>query len=202
MKMKLCFADLETTGVDPKVNAIIQISGKIVFLEEGTPVEKEKFNFLVRPFMKKVIEPEALKVNNRSEEEIMKFPAPSVAFSKLKEIFNAHCEQYNKQDKMFFVGYNSRFDYDFLRRFWEDFNDNYFGSYFWTPPVDVMNMAIVQLMKERQSLPNFKLGTVADHLKITADGQLHDAMTDINLTEKIFFHLYLGLRNNLERGVI
>jgi len=186
--IKLCFIDLETTGVIPHKNGVIQIAGSVDFLADKME-EQETFNFSVRPFPNDVIDDKALEINKTTREEIEKYNAPMDVHSDLVELFSKHCNKYEKTDKMFFVGYNARFDYDFLRKFFEKCGDNYFGSFFFFPPLDVMNIAIWNCINERYLLPNFKLMTIVDHLKLDdVKGEFHDAMKDIMVTKNIFMN--------------
>ncbi len=188
--IKLCFIDVETTGVEPKENAIIQIAGSIDFLGDKME-EKESFNFKVRPFEGDIITDKALEINKTTREEIARYNKPIAVHSDLVEIFSRHCNKFDKQDKMFFVGYNARFDYDFLRKFFEKCDDNYFGSFIFFPPLDVMNIAIWNSIKARRLLPDFKLQTIVNHLKVDdAVGDYHDAMKDIKVTKNIFLKYY------------
>ena len=184
--IKLCYIDVETTGTNHYKNGLIQLAGTIYFLVEDRYEKEEEFNFKIKPFPEDVIEDEALKINKITREDLKHFFEPKVIYQDLLEIFGRHCDKFKREDKMFFVGYNSRFDYDFVRKFWEKCGDKYFGSFFFFPPVDVMNVAIVHLIEQRHTLPNFKLGTVAEYLKIKTDGELHDAMVDIETTRLIF----------------
>ena len=194
--IKFCFIDTETTGTDSKKNGIIQIAGEIIFADENKTLELEskgQFNFSVKPFESDVIEDKALEVNKITREEIATFDEPKIVYNKFLPILNANCDQYNKQDKMFFVGYNARFDYDFMRSWFEKNSNQYFGSYFFFPPIDVMNIAIFNCIRERHLLENFKLATVADHLKVSCEGEFHDALKDIIVTKNIFMkYLEIG----------
>jgi len=73
-----------------------------------------------------------------------------------------------------------------MRSWFEKCGDKYFGSFFYFPPLDIMNIAIWNLIRKRRTLPNFKLETVANHLGVTAEGDFHDAMKDILITKNIF----------------
>lgn len=194
-KMKLCFADVETTGVDHKRNGIIQLAGSICNLDDDNKlIELSSFNYKLKPMPNDIIEDRALQVNGITREQLMKFTDSRVVYSYFTGILSEHCDKYDKEDKLFFAGYNSRFDYDFMRSWFEKCGDNYFGSFFFFPPLDVMNIAIFHLMQERHILSNFKLETVANHLGIRTNGNLHDAMVDIEITKKIFVK-YLKTEN-------
>lgn len=190
--MKLFFVDTETTGIDPFRHAVVQIAGLI----EVAGVEKERFDFRVRPMPGDAIDEEALRVNGLRREEVLKFPPPREVHRQVTVLLQKYVDQYKRNDKFFFIGYNTRFDSDFLRRFFEKAGDKYFGSWFWAPPIDVMTLAAFVLAPERDRLPNFKLPTVAEYLGLKATGSLHDAQVDIELTRQ----LYDVLRGRLARA--
>ena len=185
---KLCFIDTETTGTDPQKHGLIQLAGFIVIDGE----EKETFNYRVQPFVGDAVEDSALAVNKTTRVEISTYSAPRTVYLDFASLLSKYVDKYDKRDKFFFIGYNTRFDADFVRAFFEKNGDGYFGSWFWFPPIDVMNLAAVELMEERESLQNFKLATVAYTLKIQANGELHDALTDIRLTQKLYNSLTSG----------
>ena len=182
--MKKFFCDIEMTGTDYSKHGIVQIAGIIVI--DG--VEKERFNFSIQPFSSDVIDQEALTVNGVAAESLFAAPrlTPHQAYHELITVLSRYVDKFNKRDKFFFIGYNARFDVDFLRAFFEKCLDKYFGSWFWFPPIDVMNMAALDLINVRPKLENFKLGTVAVVFDLKADGDLHDAFTDIKLTMDMF----------------
>jgi len=82
--IKLCFIDVETTGVNHLQNGIIQIAGEIVFLEglvAGTDGKHnldviDSFNYKIKPFARDVIDEKALEVNKTTRDEINSYPEP------------------------------------------------------------------------------------------------------------------------------
>lgn len=106
----------------------------------------------------------------------------------LTTLLGKYIDKYDRNDKYHFIGYNARFDADFVRKLFEKNGDQYFGSWFWFPPIDVMNLAAVDLLKLRNTLPNFKLATVIEKygIKSEEEKELHDAYTDVRLTQKLF----------------
>lgn len=179
------FIDTETGGTE-KEHALLQLAG-IVVEETGSILEvKEEFNFFIQPFPDDKVEDSALSVNHISREQLSTFLTPREGYYKFNSILSKYCDKYNKLDKMFFVGYNSPFDSGFVRRFFEKNGDNYYGSWFWTPDIDVMRQAAWLLKDQRHLLPNFKQETVAKYLGIEIEGDLHDALTDIKVTMKIY----------------
>lgn len=185
--MKLCFIDCETGGVDPCKHALLQISGiiRINELQVASRIFNEKsFTLRIRPFNGDVVEKEALEVNHLNPEEGV---GPREAHIELLKILSKFVNKYDKRDKFFFVGYNARFDNDFLRKFFEKCQDKYFGSWFWNPPLDVMTLALAKLMDRRPAMENFKLATVAKTLGIEFNlEKTHEAEYDIAKTVEIF----------------
>lgn len=187
--IKLFFCDVETTGIDPKVNGITQIAAEIGTLGlDGIYKRSDTLDFPVAPFPNDVIEPTALEVQKRTREEIALHPAPLMVYRKLLDVLSDRVDRFNPKDKLFFVGYNSPFDNSFMREFWAKCGDKYFGSFFFNPDICVMRMAVDFLRFKRVSMTNFKLVTVAREMGIEYDETtLHNAVTDIAITRQMYF---------------
>ena len=181
---KLFLFDLETTGVNPGKNGIHQISGEIII--DG--ISKEKFDFKVRPNPQAIIEQAALDVAGVTKEQILAYPPMSEVYSKFTAMLAKYVDKFKPTDKFFLVGYNNAsFDNQFLRGFFLQNGDNYFGSWFWSNSIDVMVLASQSLMDKRAGMENFKLATVAKAFGIeVAEEKLHDASFDIYLTKRIY----------------
>ena len=79
------------------------------------------------------------------------------------------------------------FDNQFLRAWFLQNGDKYFGSYFWSNSIDVMVLATPYLASQRSQMENFKQGTVAKALGIEIDeSRLHDALYDIQVCKSIY----------------
>lgn len=184
MKIVKMFFDLETTGVNPKRHSVHQIAGLIEI--DGTVVEE--FDIRTRPHPKAEITAEALSTCNVTEEEILAYDDMKVAYRKLINILERYIDKYNPKQKAYLVGYNNRFFDDvFLRRWFEQNGDNYFGSWFWNDTLDTLVLASQYLIGRRPSMPSFKLKRVALELGIEVDKtKLHDAYYDIYLTRQIY----------------
>jgi DNA polymerase-3 subunit epsilon len=182
--MKLFFFDLETTGTNPARHGIHQISGEIVI---GNKVQ-ETFNFHVQPNPKATIDPAALRVSGVTEEQIKAYPPMREVYHQLIDLLSRYVDRYDRKDKFFLVGYNNTgFDNNFLRGFFKQNGDDYFGSWFWSNSIDVMVLATQYLLRERPGMENFKLSTVAQQMGITVDkDDLHSADYDIALTKAIY----------------
>lgn len=184
---KILFFDLETTGLNPAKHGIHQISGKVVI--DG--VVKEKFNIHVQPNPQAIVEDEALQVAGVTREEIATYVPFNVGYRQFVSIIEKYVDRYDKSDKFFLAGYNvAAFDAPFLRVFFLQNGDKFFGSYFWSSTIDVMVLAAYVLMEERAQMENFKQDTVAKKLGIVVDdSKLHDALYDIEICYKIYLEV-------------
>ena len=173
--MKLCYIDCEANlKYIWQLAAILEIAGK----------EVTTFNSVVKEINLGV--PNS-KLDKLSLEAIEKYPLSKEVFGKFKAFLAKYIDPYNKLDKAFFVGFNARFDADFVRVWFEANGDIHFGSWFWYPPIDIMQLAAIKLMKERSELPNFKLSTVCQHFGIEFDETTaHDALYDIQKTRELW----------------
>jgi DNA polymerase III subunit epsilon len=182
--MKLFFFDLETTGVNPAKNGIHQISCEIVI--DG--ITKEVHDWRVRPNPQAIIEQEALDVAGVTKEQILAYPPMKDIYLQMIHTLSQYVDRYSRTDKFFLVGYNNAsFDNQFLRGFFLQNGDQYFGSWFWANSIDVMVLATQYLMDRRAKMENFKLATVAKEMGVTMDeSRLHDASYDLYLTKAIY----------------
>lgn len=182
--MKYLVFDVETTGTMHWKHCIHQLS--VLVVQDG--VVKETADFKVKPHNKGIIEEEALKVSGVTLEQIQAYPEQSTVHTQLTQLLAKYVNKFDKKDKFFLLGYNNAsFDNNFLRSFFTQCDDKYFGSWFWSSSLDVMVLAAEYLKKERHLMEDFKLKTVAAYLGINVDeSRLHDAIYDIELTYEIY----------------
>ena len=181
--MKVCWCDLETTGLECKRHGIWQAA----FLIEIDGVVKDKKNFFMYP-EGKVVEPGAEEMMKVSLQELKEaYPFAVDAKVVMKTFFEKCVDPLNKYDKFTFAGYNTKFDTDFLEQLWEDTHDKYFRSFFTYFPLDVMRMVTIAVwMKTIEPPKNMQLSTIASHLGIPfEEGEAHDALADIVMTRDI-----------------
>jgi DNA polymerase III subunit epsilon len=179
---KIFYYDLETTGTDSKKNAIHQIA--VGYLINGEIRYKE---FKMCPFEGAIIDPKALEVGGKTEDEIKSYPPQNVVFLEFIMFLEGLIDKCNNKDKFHLAGYNiMAFDNQFLRNWFGMNGNNYFGSYFWSDSIDVMALASNYLRKHRATMLNFKQGTVAKKLGINVDeSRLHDAVYDLEICIQI-----------------
>ena len=185
---KLCFVDVETTGLNPETHGIWQIA-LIVEIAGAIAIRQ---SWRCQPFKgRDKVNDEALAVGHVTLADLKTFPEPGEVKTEIESLLEPLVAKRDKADKMHFIGYNARFDYDFLRAWWTKNGDAYFGSWFWMPPIDVMSLAGLYCMDVRPQLVNFKLPTIAKQLlnRDPDDTQEHDALYDIELTRELFHHM-------------
>lgn len=148
----------------------------------------DKIELEMRPRSGKIVETLALEVNGYSFEKLLTLQPDAEAFKKFREFLNKHINQFNKFDKCVLAGYNNiHFDNTFLRKWFEENECPYYGSYFWSTTIDVLAEATRFFIHYRPAFVNMKLKTVAKAIGIKIDEDLlHDACYDIELTMKIF----------------
>jgi DNA polymerase III epsilon subunit-like protein len=128
--------DTETTGLDPNVNEITQISGEMC---------GERFNIFCKP--NSPISPGSLEVQGVTVDEVMAYPPSTRGFEELIALFDKHIDKFDTSDRMTPIAFNANFDIDMLYSFFKrhtrpkpnsKFMEHSVGSYLRTPAVCVM----------------------------------------------------------------
>ena len=187
--MKYLFFDLETTGFGFDKCAIIQLGGIIVDVDVDLNMKPiDAINLKMKPNNGQMVDQRSLEINGYSLNDLMSFQTQEEAFKKFIKFIEKHVDRFNKTDKLTLVGYNSlHFDQDFLRQWFYNNGNKFYGAYFWSNSIDVLSEASRYLTNYRPAMLNFKLGTVAKTLGIeTEEESLHDGLYDVKITYKIF----------------
>lgn len=181
--MKEIYIDVETTGTRWWENSIHQI-GLLIDIDG---VQTESHDLKLKPITGKIIEPKALEISGKTMADLETYPPASVVKAQLSEITDKYIDKYDKTDKFHIIGYNVHFDIAFLRQFYLDMGDDYYGSIFWSDAIDVMVLASNKLKDIRHKMKNFQLKTVAQTVGIQVDeSRLHDAIYDLELTKELY----------------
>ncbi len=175
---KILYLDTETTGLTEN-SAIVQLSGIVEIDGE----EKEQFNFYIAPHEKAWISDEALKVQNRTLEEVLKFENPQVVFQKFLNILDKYIDKYNKDDKFIIAGYNVDFDIKMVNSYFKRNNNNYFFSYVGLKLDPLYLLAYLNLKNKVELKQKNKLEDWCEHFGIELDA--HDSLEDIIATKKL-----------------
>ena len=188
---KIIFIDTETGGVNAEKSALIQLSGII----EVNGVEKEKFNFYIKPFKNSEVNEKALEVQGRTLEELRtdKYIDESIIYKKFLEILDKYIDKYDKNDKFIVAGYNVKFDIDILKALFERNNNKFLFSYFNSSMLDPLySVRLLQVAGMLPVLENNKLETWCKHFGI--EFAAHDSLEDIEATKKLIGKLILLIR--------
>lgn len=186
--MKIFFTDTETTGLSakPGMHEIVQLAGLLTdkrSIIESVSVKCQPINW-------DKISQQALNVSHLTRDIIRSYIHPADAFDTLWNSLNSHVI---RSEKIKIAGQNVRFDIRFMELWWNTWRPDsvpFFGDVFdTTDPYELMDIS--KPLKELGILvvDNVKLGTVASALCIQPNGELHDAMTDIDLTYRTMFDL-------------
>lgn len=180
---KLFYFDVETTGLNAYKNGIIQLA---CIVEIDGEVRCEK-TWDIKTFPQDIIDDKALEINGKGRDDIYSFMHPEQAYGEIIACMTEFVDKFNRNDKFYPAGYNVKFDLDFLSAFFRKNNDNYFGSWFKSTPLDPMYYLAVLELKNKIKLENYKLETVCDNFGIKVDA--HDALSDIKATRELIHKL-------------
>jgi DNA polymerase-3 subunit epsilon len=183
--IKRMFLDTETTSADRFKCGVWQIGG---IIECGR--RSEEFLFECDIFDEDEIDEEALKMNNLTIEDLAKKPDPTEVFQEFCELLGKYVDKYDKNDKFYHINFAAVFDCEVIRQWFLKNGDDYYGSWFWHPSIDLMVMAMYDNMGKRQEFKNFKIGTVARHYVISFDEEsLHNALYDAKVARAIYYKI-------------
>lgn len=200
--MKLLYIDCETAGLDPKKNPIIQISG---IVEIDGEVKRE-FDYKVRPpsllspsapaenhtnhhtqkHLPTIIDDKALEINKITREQLTDIDRLDYVevYKKLKSVFLTYVDRYNREDKLWLVGQNVQFDFEFLQALWKCNSDDYLGSFIHHNKIDLISLTAALKIAKVLDTPNLKLATISPLFGVGE--QTHDSLSDIKQTREIF----------------
>lgn len=179
MNKKIFWFDVETTGLDPITQDIVQLA----FIIEIDRKIAENQNLVMQPFNYETIDLEALKKHRRTVEEIKTYPDPRKVYTNLISILDKYVDRYNTSDKFHNAGYNSKFDMEFLKQYFIKNGDSYFGSWFNYRSIDPLPLLHILDGMGSMSLENYQLETVCKHFNIPI--KAHDALSDITATREL-----------------
>lgn len=183
---KILWLDVETTGLNPEKDVVVQLAA--ILMVDGVKTDMIYFDLICPPDASILKTPEfleAAEVTGLTEAKLM--AAGVMPYEQARKEFAEfvwkHVKKFDSTDKLVFAGYNPRFDMDFMKKFWPD---KYFYGSFWVYPFDVLPFSIEAVRRSASigaPVPkSMRLGDIAAWLEVPAEGVLHNAMTDIELT--------------------
>lgn len=185
--MKLVVLDTETTGLNPYKHQLVQLAGFIVI---DNKIE-DTFNFKVSLQEGKEIEDEALKVNKLTREIINSYESPAEVLPKIKKFFYQYVDRNKKNDTLYMVGYNVKFDEGFIKQFFTEMNAiNSYNNIFDRRTIDVMSICMAYCnLKNIKTKYNQR--AMAKLFEIELDESLaHEALYDCYLCYNLLMKMY------------
>lgn len=189
--MKYVVVDTETTGLDPKVNAMHELAA-IRWMNKAC---RELPDFAT-PHNQHILPPDWAQVELKALEAcgLTRYAVTEKAqvdyygaHQNFKRYLSEFIHPMDKLDKAYLVGYNIKFDEGFLRALWDDNRDKYFGSYFYYPCIDVAALVAICAGPLRYKYANMKLATACRIMEVPFDeSQAHGALYDCTKTLELF----------------
>ena len=167
--------DLETTGLKPNYNEIIELS--IIRYSDRVQLTRQ-----VKAEFPKRASYDALQICNKTLEDLY------IGIPKLQAV--ADVEDFFGRDKRnssarCIVGHNISFDRRFLHALWESHNKNFAAGHY----LDTKDLSKRFLKSKGIEKPALKLGDCLDHFGLKKFANSHTAKSDTRATYTLFKHL-------------
>jgi DNA polymerase III subunit epsilon len=186
--MKQLFVDVETTGLNSEKNSIVHLACIVVL--DGKV--KEKFSLRMSPGYNEVVN--VNKFYNSGKKTVI---SQETGFKRFIAFLDTYINKYNTLDKFTFAAHNAAFDSGFIREWFRKNDNNFYGSYFYTPVLCTMALTHLVLSGQAKThlITSYKLKDILTFYNIKANEEkLHDATYDIKLT----YELYKALTNDFQ----
>lgn len=177
MKLQLYF-DLETSGLNPMVDEIVQFSAVLEDIESGEIITE--IDLKARPSDVNLICAGVPELLGTTKEEIMsRTLSQEELYTSILEFFDTYVDKYDKRDKFIPIGYNIDFDKSFMRQFFIRHDNRYIDSYFDHHSIDVMSFSHIFLVYGQipSDQENLKLTTMCKFANIPLE-KAHDSLYD------------------------
>ena len=171
--MKRIFLDVETGGLDPEADALLEVCMR---KESG-----EELQFYIDPPVGVLINPEAIEVNK-------------IDLNKLKQEGKLIDENYActliydflAGEKYIFIGYNIDFDLQFIKRLFKRNFLSYPSQIGSRYNIDLFSVCLFLKDTNKINPENLKLQTLRDYFCIKFNGEGHTARSDVYTTQKLY----------------
>lgn len=189
MSARLLFIDCETTGLDPKENDIVELAGQIYINNQFV----EKFLIRSRPIKISSIQKEALKVNGKTEEEILSYPKPVESVKKLDKILERYYG--GAANPYILIAHNIDFDRDFLMNWFLKTGQFNMIKYF-NKDIYVCTLALARYAKSKNLIIGAKnnLKALSKQLNVQLENA-HTADDDCQALVNIYYKIDELIRN-------
>lgn len=179
--MKVFWLDIETGGLDPQKNPILQLA----YVVEIDGKRAESGDLRSCGFPGAEIDDKALEVNGLDRKRIAKCIPERGLYAKLIHILGRYVDRYKRADKFVIGGYNVSFDVSFLQAMFKRQGDKYFGAWFAFQFIDPSSIVrFVQYAGAMDEFARMKLVDLAKHFEVDRP-DAHDALADIEMTIEV-----------------
>ena len=175
--MKSIIIDVETTSLNADKGAIIELAALVLHDKK----EVGRFEVRIEPF-------DGAEISYDIGKDLRRIPQRE-AYIHFIQFLDKFINKFDKEDKFHFIAYNAEFDTKFVRKFFERNGNAFYGSYFFSPSICMMQAAAMSFMKKhtRSNINSMKLKDVASANQITVKNEkLHNAMYDVEITYELF----------------
>lgn len=168
---KIAFVDLETTGLNPHTDEIIEIGVLVYDLKEQTVKEHE---VKIRPLNPERMDSKALEVNGYTEKAWKDALTLDAALESIAEI----C------DGATFFAWNATFDWSFLEK---AYHDTGLPIPFHYHRICVMSIAWAKVPREK--VQGYSLKTICAYLGIAPEPKVHRALNGAKKAAQVYMRL-------------
>lgn len=191
-------ADVETTGLDSRLNDVIELS----LYRMGTESEGAQRTWVLRPFNFETITADALRINGHKLEEIKRYPEASKV---IVEVENWLAEDGVPATQRCLVGQNISFDRDMFEQLWIKCSskDSFpFGRrYLDTMIIELfMDHCHSQLTGTNKMSEGYSLANLVKKYGVKND-KAHTAEADVKATKEVFEKQVIFFSQMLSMGL-
>lgn len=183
--MKTIWCDVETSGLDPNRNSIVQIA--LIIEARGLTLEWSSY---MRPWPGAEIEDQALAVNGLSREQVQSFPSHLSVFSEFVAVMEKFVDKFDRRDKFWFRAYNASFDMSFVHAWARACGEKYLMSFIRWPEQCVAQAISIKHPDRWARLQSRKLGAVCQEFGVALGENAHDALADVRATKALWEAAY------------
>ena len=177
---RLCYIDVETTGLNVNKHAIIQLAYIIEI--DGEVKETGSYKINPKSYSRKVeISSGALAISGTSIEDLETYDDSAECFAKFKKVLNSYIAV---GEKLTLVAYNAVFDLKFLQAWFNDNGSKDYGRYFTYKELDVF--ALVKYLVYLDAFPTLQSHTLSKMCEWAGiELEAHNALSDIIATRAL-----------------
>lgn len=187
---KILFIDVETTGLNPDIHGIHQISA-IMVVNDYVANTPQAFNSNVQPHPSARVDTRSLGIAGVTYNQLASYPPMEQVFGEFQAFLSQYVDP-SGQERIYIGGYNSQaMEGPFMRQ-WYKHNgvEQMFRSHFHSATLDVMTLAVKHYMDKGIHPVSYSLENMARLSGIPYDvSKLHDAEYDNRLAIKLYYKL-------------